>query len=199
VATRAVRRRIRDVSGPPRAQIVPSSVLAMLIFVGTEIMFFAGFVSAFTIMRASAVLWPPPNQPRLPVEETAFNTMLLLLSGAALFLARRRYRAGSPSGARVPLLLAIGLGSGFVVLQGREWVSLLAAGLTLTSSALGSFFYLIVGMHALHAVVALGVLVYAWRRLERGWLPATVLAVAEVFWYFVVLVWPILYWRVYLS
>jgi heme/copper-type cytochrome/quinol oxidase subunit 3 len=179
--------------------IVPSGVLAMLIFVGTEIMLFAGFVSAFTIMRASAVLWPPPGQPRLPVEETAFNTALLLGSGVCLFFAGRRYRAGSPSGARLPLLLAIALGLGFVVLQGREWVALLGAGLTLTSSALGSFFYLIVGMHALHALVALGVLVYAWRRLERGWLPATVLAGAEVFWYFVVLVWPILYWRVYLS
>ncbi len=192
-------RPIRDVSGPPRALIVPSGVLAMLIFVGMEIMLFAGFVSAFTIMRASAVLWPPPGQPRLPVEETAFNTLLLLLSGGALFWARRRYRRGPPSRARLPLLLAIGLGFGFVVLQGREWVSLLGAGLTLTSSALGSFFYLIVGMHALHALVALGVLVYAWRRLERGWLPAPVLAAAEVFWYFVVAVWPILYWRVYLT
>jgi heme/copper-type cytochrome/quinol oxidase subunit 3 len=179
--------------------IVPSGVLAMLIFVGTEIMLFAGFVSAFTIMRASAVLWPPPGQPRLPVEETAFNTALLLGSGVCLFFAGRRYRGGSPSGARLPLVLAIALGLGFVVLQGREWMALLGAGLTLTSSALGSFFYLIVGMHALHALVALGVLVYAWRRLERGWLPATVLAGAEVFWYFVVLVWPILYWRVYLS
>jgi heme/copper-type cytochrome/quinol oxidase subunit 3 len=199
VPTTRTGRRIEDVSGPPRALIVPSGVLAMLIFVGAEIMLFAGFVSAFTIMRASAVLWPPPNQPRLPVEETAFNTLLLLLSGVSLFFAARRHRRGSPSGARVPLALSIALGVAFVLLQGREWVSLLGAGLTLTSSALGSFFYLIVGMHALHAVVALGVLVYAWRRLQRGFLPATTLAAAEVFWYFVVAVWPVLYWRVYLS
>jgi cytochrome c oxidase subunit 3 len=170
----------------------------MLIFVGTEIMLFAGFVSAFTIMRASAVVWPPPGQPRLPVAETAFNTLLLLASGALLYLARRRYRTG-PARARAPLLGAIGLGAAFVLLQGREWIGLIADGMTLRSSALGSFFYLIVGMHALHAVVALGVLVHAWRRLERGWLPPTLLAAAEIFWYFVVGVWPILYWRVYLS
>ncbi len=66
-------------------------------------------------------------------------------------------------------------------------------------SALGSFFYLIVGMHALHTVAALGVLARAWLRLERGWLPPTSLAAAEIFWYFVVGVWPILYWRVYLA
>jgi cytochrome c oxidase subunit 3 len=171
--------------------------MGVLIFVGTEIMLFAGFVSAFTIIRASAVLWPPPGQPRLPIAETAFNTLLLLASGVSLLLTRRRFAAG-PAAMRLPLLGAIGLGASFVVLQGREWVGLIAQGLTLTSSALGSFFYLIVGMHALHAVAALAVLVYAWRRLERGWLPQSTLAAAEVFWYFVVGVWPILYWRVYL-
>src|SRR5262245_50236950 len=128
-------------------------------------MLFSGFVSAFTIMRGSAVIWPPPNQPRLPVEETAFNTLLLLASGGVLYWAHRRFRRAQAS-ARTPLLVAILLGGAFVVLQGREWVRLLAQGLTLRSSALGSFFYLIVGFHALHAVIALGILVWTWRRLS---------------------------------
>jgi cytochrome c oxidase subunit 3 len=182
----------------PRTPIVPSAVLAMLIFVVTEIMLFSGFVSAYTIMRGSAVIWPPPGQPRLPVLETAFNTLLLLASGGVLYLARRRFRISQPA-ARTPLFVAIVLGGAFVLLQGREWVSLLAQGLTLRSSALGSFFYLIVGFHALHAVVALGILVWTWRRLSLGAIPPTTLAAAEIFWYFVVGVWPVLYWRVYLS
>ena len=187
---------------PPRAtkrpELIASPVLAMLIFVITELMFFAGFISAFTIMRGSAVIWPPPGQPRLPVAETAFNTGLLLASGLLLYLGGRRYRA-RPDQARRAILVAIGLGAGFVALQGREWVQLLAQGLTMSSSALGSFFYLIVGIHALHAVVALGVLLYVWRRLGRGPVPRATLAAAEIFWYFVVGVWPFLYWRVYLS
>ncbi len=187
---------------PPRAmvrtQLVPSSVLAMLIFVITELMFFAGFVSAFTIMRGSAVIWPPLDQPRLPIAETAFNSSLLLASGVALFLAGRRFRA-RPDQTRTAMLVAIALGAGFVVLQGREWVQLLAQGLTLRSSALGSFFYLIVGMHALHAVAALGVLVWVWARMGREPVPRSTLAASEIFWYFVVGVWPVLYWRVYLS
>ena len=187
---------------PPRTtkrpELIASPVLAMLIFVITELMFFAGFISAFTIMRGSAVIWPPPGQPRLPVAETAFNTGLLLASGLLLYLGGRRYRA-RPDQARRAILVAIGLGAGFVALQGREWVQLLAQGLTMSSSALGSFFYLIVGMHALHAVVALGVLLYMWRRLGRGPVPRATLAAAEIFWYFVVGVWPFLYWRVYLS
>jgi len=186
--------------GPFRAQrapIVPSGVLGMMIFVLTEIMLFAGFVSAFTIMRASSPLWPPPGQPRLPAAETAVNTAVLLASGVALVLARRAYNRNAPS-ARKPLLAAILLGAFFVLFQGVEWVRLIADGLTLTSSNLGSFFYLIVGLHGLHAVAALGLLVYTWLRLQRGWLAQSQLATAQVFWYFVVGLWPILYGVVYL-
>jgi cytochrome c oxidase subunit 3 len=181
-----------------RRELVPSPVLAMLIFVITELMFFAGFISAFTIMRGSAVIWPPPDQPRLPVGETAFNSALLLASGAILFAGSRRFR-DRPAQLRRVLLAAIVLGGAFVVLQGREWVQLLAEGLTMHSSALGSFFYLIVGVHALHAVVALGVLLHLWLRMGRETVPRPTLAAAEIFWYFVVGVWPVLYWRVYLS
>ena len=134
----------------------------------------------------------------LPIAETAFNTLLLLASGAVLYLAYRRFQRSQAS-ARTPLLISILLGAGFVLLQGREWVSMLSQGLTLQSSALGSFFYLIVGFHALHAVVALGILTWTWRRLSRGSIPPTTLAAASIFWYFVVGVWPVLYWRVYLT
>jgi cytochrome c oxidase subunit 3 len=170
----------------------------MVIFVITELMFFAGFISAFTIMRGSAVIWPPPDQPRLPVAETAFNSALLIASGVILYAGARRFRS-RPEQLRRALLVAIVLGGAFVGLQGREWVQLLAEGLTMNSSALGSFFYLIVGVHALHALVALGVLLHLWLRMGRGSVPRPTLAAAEIFWYFVVGVWPVLYWRVYLS
>lgn len=189
--------RLRDRSRPPRTQVIPNGVMGMLIFVMTEVMLFGGFVSAFTIMRASALVWPPPGQPRLPAGETAFNTAVLLASGLALVVAGRAFRRNAPK-ARTPLLVAMLLGAFFVLCQGREWVMLLGQGFTLHSSALGSFFYLIVGFHALHAVVAIGILAYAWNRLRRGFLPAGVMGAAEVFWYFVVGIWPLLYWRVYL-
>jgi heme/copper-type cytochrome/quinol oxidase subunit 3 len=170
----------------------------MLIFVFVELMLFAGMISAFLIAGSSSVLgWPPPGQPRLPIEETAFNSVALLTSGVALWMAGRAYRRERRS-ARTPLLAAIGLGAFFVCFQGIEWVALIREGLTLTSSTHGSFFYLIVGTHALHAIGALGGLVYAFLRLRRRLLNHSTLAAASVFWYFVVGVWPILYVVVYL-
>jgi cytochrome c oxidase subunit 3 len=184
-------------SGERRAPAVPSGVLGMLIFVVAEAMLFAGLVSAFTIIRASAVVWPPRDQPRLPVEETALNTAALLASGLLLFLAQRALRNDRARAARL-LLISLLLGSFFVIFQGAEWVRLIEQGLTLTSSSLGSFFYLIIGLHALHAVAAIALLAHAWLGLRRGWLASSPLATVAVFWYFVVGVWPMLYFRVYL-
>jgi cytochrome c oxidase subunit 3 len=131
------------------------------------------------------------------VQETAVNTAALLVSGIVLVLAWFAFRKDAVN-ARIPLLLTIMLGTFFVGFQGVEWVALLGEGLTMTSSTYGSFFYLIVGTHALHAVAALGGLGWAWLRLDRGLLTTSQLATVSAFWYFVVLVWPVLYLKVYL-
>jgi cytochrome c oxidase subunit 3 len=186
---------VSEEHGEPR--VISNGVLGMSLFILTEIMFFAGMISSFSIVRASAAIWPPPDQPRLPLEETALNTLALLLSGVFLFLAQRRFDKDRES-ARTPLIIAIALGTFFVVFQGWEWASMLAQGLTITSSILGSFFYLIVGVHALHAIAAIVLLIRSWRRLESGWLQPSQLATAAVLWYFVVGAWPVVFWRVYL-
>lgn len=182
-----------------RRKLVPDGVVGMLLFIFTETMFFAGLVSAHTIVRSQMAgeMWPPFGQPRLPFEETAINTAALLVSGVVLVLAWFAYRR-EPQAARIPLLLSIGLGAFFVYFQGQEWVALIAEGLTLTSSTYGSFFYLIVGAHGLHALGALIAMGWAWARLHEGRLTSSQLATVSAFWYFVVLVWPLLYWRVYL-
>lgn len=183
----------------PRRKLVSDGVMGMLLFVFTEAMVFAGLISAHAIVksRAAGQMWPPFGQPRLPVEETAVNTAALLASGLALVFAHVAFRKSSVR-ALIPLGVAALLGAFFVGFQGREWAALLAEGLTLTSSAYGGFFYLIVGFHALHALVALGCLGWAWFRLRAGRLAETQFETVAVFWYFVVLVWPVLYLKVYL-
>ncbi|MCH2172110.1 cytochrome c oxidase subunit 3 [Myxococcota bacterium] len=193
------------------ARILSNGALAMLIFSFAEVMLFAGLVSAFTIAKANALVWPPPGQPRLPAFETAFNTLALLLSGFFLYRAQLEYwrskeATSAPvvvlqrpaAAARTPFLISILLGAFFVLFQGTEWVALLREGLTIASSQQGGFFYLIIGMHAAHAIAALALLVYAYRQLTHGNLTESLFGASTVFWYFVVLVWPVLYWRVYL-
>ena len=188
---------LRVISDPRARPILPSPILGMLIFVIAEMMMFAGLMSAFSIVKAGALGWPPPGQPRLPVEATALNTAVLLASAAFLYVANRTY-ARNRNLAKRPLFTAMGLGAFFVSFQGYEWVSLIRQGLTLTSSNHGSFFYLIVGMHGLHAIAGLSVLGWAALQLSRGRLAPSSFAATQVFWYFVVGLWPVLYFMVYL-
>ena len=184
---------------PRPKPLIASSVLGMGIFLFAEFMLFMGLVSAFVIVKSGAVgqIWPPPGQPRLPVGETAFNSAMLLLSGILLFVAHRAYRRED---ARFRWYLAgvIGLGLFFVVFQGVEWLALIEEGLTLTSSHHGAFFYLIIGCHALHAIFALCVLSFVYVKTLQGDFRETTFWAAEFFWYFVVGMWPLLYWLVYL-
>jgi len=181
-----------------RREVVPSGLLGMVIFVGTEIMFFAGLISAFTISKAGAPsgAWALPAGQMLPLASTAVNTMALFLSGVLVWIAARQYRARSQAAVQT-LLAATVLGALFVLLQGREWIGLIGRGVTLWSSALGAFFYVIVGTHAVHAVAALIGLGVAWWRLRAGRLSDGFFLAAQTFWYFVVLVWPVIYARVY--
>lgn len=191
---------LRLVGAPPRRALADNALLGMALFVFTEVMFFTGFVSAFVIVESASPpgAWPPPGQPRLPVQQTALNTLALLASGVALFVAGRRFRGARPERAQPWMAAALVLGTLFVILQGAEWVAMLRQGLTLTSSQLGSFFYLIVGTHAMHAVAAIVALALAWRTMRAGRLTSPRLGAVQLFWYFVVLVWPLLYWKVYL-
>ena len=97
------------------------------------------------------------------------------------------------------LVVTLALGSLFVGLQGIEWVRLIGYGLTVTSSSYGSIFYVLIGFHAIHVLTGVLFLalvtVFAVRnRFPRG--TASMEAVS-LFWYFVVLVWPVLYGVVY--
>lgn len=183
-----------------RRKLLDDGVLGMALFVFTETMLFAGMISAFVIVKSSALpgAWPPPSQPRLPVASTALNTVALLLSGVVLTWAYRVFAKRGQRAAFLPMGIGIALGAFFVLFQGYEWATLLGQGLTLRSSQLGAFFYLIVGAHALHAVGALAALLVFWQALRREALRPSRFRTALLFWYFVVLVWPVIYWQVYL-
>lgn len=164
----------------------PNLMVGVSLLVVAEVMFFAGLVSAYLVARAHTEVWPPLGQPRLPVAATAFNSALLILSAVTM-------RSAVQHEGRADLIRTMGLGLGFVLLQGREWVALLAHGLRIQSGVYGAFFYTLVGAHALHVLAGLAALGWIYTQRDRIYRQA-----GAVYWWFVVALWPVLYGLVYL-
>ncbi len=173
--------------------------LGMAIFLLAETMFFAGLISAYLVLRSGFDVWPPPGQPRLPWEATACGSFLLFSSGAMLFAVRRFARRGQWISMRRTMAATLGLGSGFLLIQGFEWTRLLGFGLRAKNSVYAGTFYLLIGCHGLHVVAGLAYLLYVSRRLgpASSLSPGKRLAPALTYWTFVVALWPLLYGLVY--
>lgn len=195
--------RAADAASPSDREAVRDSaaLLGIKLFLGSEAVLFATLIVAYLALRTQAAVWPPPGQPRLPIEVTGLNTLVLLASGYTVGLALRAARRGDRTVCRRWLVLTLGLGTTFLIVQGSEWMRLIGFGLRASTGTYGGMFYSIVGVHALHVAVAVGVLTaLLWRdrsgRFSRARLVDV--SVGYLCWSFVVGVWPPLYALVYL-
>jgi heme/copper-type cytochrome/quinol oxidase subunit 3 len=185
----------------PREHRLEPAKLGLLLFIVMEVMFFAGLISAFIMFRFSPIPWPPAGQPRLPVLVTGLNTLLLLFSGFSFYRALKDLRADKYTAFLSGLEVTTWLGFLFLFVQGAEWVRLLNFGLTLSSGIFGGFFYSLVGLHALHAAGGLLALFWVRRRAYRAaYVRGKILGVelCQMYWFFVVGLWPVLFVLVYL-
>ncbi len=194
----------KSFDGPPSRNESPidRAFLGLLIFLGAEIMFFAGLISAFLILRAGSVAWPPPNQPRLPLFVTGCNTLILLASAFTMHRAVLAIRANETKSLAAWLVITATLGVTFLAVQGVEWVRLVQYGLTVQSSVYGGTFYTLIGAHALHVFAAVLILFFTTFRALRGYYTKPRhhgLVLCRLYWLFVVALWPVLFVLVYLN
>ncbi len=185
-------------SWPP----VSNARLGMWMLIASETMFFGGMIGAFLMLRLNAPVWPPPQQPRLPIAVTAVNTLVLLASSGTVALAVRAVRANDRRRLAAWLGRTAGLGAVFLAVQGAEWLRLVRFGLTVSSGAYGATFYTLIGTHGVHVLAALVWLGLVRLAAGRGRYTArdhVGVATCAMYWHFVVALWPVLYLLVYLA
>lgn len=190
--------------GNLRKPLIPSGVIGMMFLISTEIMLFSGFISGFLVNQSERPgAWAAPWEKALPVEQTSFNTVLLLLSAVSMFLSIFYMKRNDLKKMNSWLILTAVLGTLFVGLQGREWMALISFGMTTSSSLYGAFFYMIIGAHGLHVSLGVLLLLYLLWKTNRSQISVErksyILFVGSLYWYFVVFLWPVLYYLVYFS
>jgi cytochrome c oxidase subunit 3 len=185
----------------PRTPAVSNTQIAMVAVIVSELMLFAGLIGGYLIFRLRAVEWPPEGLPRLPIALTAVNTLVLLASAWPMRAALVSMRANRVAEAGRAATLAALLGGVFVATQGVEWFRLVRHGLTLGSGGYGAAFYVLIGCHAVHVLIAIAFVSVIALLARRGHFDAqrhAALEMCTVYWYFVVALWVGLFGLVYL-
>ncbi len=180
-------------------KLLSNKVFATLIFIFTEVMFFTALISAFLIIRGDEkVSWEIPLGVKLPVLATAYNSLVLIGSGLLLFLAGLSFKKERSEKIRSLLGWSTVLGAFFVCFQGYEWMQLISYGLTMKSSIFGACFFLLIGTHGIHALLGVLVLAYLYM-ISKNKLDHENIKAVQIFWFFIVGLWPLLYGLVYFG
>ncbi|WP_100346166.1 cytochrome c oxidase subunit 3 [Compostimonas suwonensis] len=189
----------------------PNTVaVGTIVWLGSEVMFFAGlFAIYFTLRSTSPELWEF-EAGRLNVPYATVNTIILVLSSFScqfgVFAAERlqsRRTGWKPTqwGMVEWFFVSFALGAVFVSGQVLEYATLVSEGITLSSNAYGSAFYMTTGFHALHVtgglIAFLLVIGRAFAVKTFGHKEATSAIVVSYYWHFVDVVWIGLFLVIY--
>ena len=186
--------------------------IGTVVWLASELMFFAGLFAMYFTLRASRPdIWED-NVHKLNVTFALINTIILVLSSVAcqmgVFAAEqlKPRRTGSllnvkAWGMAEWFVLTFIMGAIFVAGQAYEYATLVSEGVTIASSAYGSAFYITTGFHALHVtaglVAFLLIIGRAYVAKRFGHYEATSAIVVSYYWHFVDVVWLALFAVVY--
>jgi cytochrome c oxidase subunit 3 len=171
-----------------------------IVWLSSELMFFAGLFAIYFTVRAQHVgEWPPPPT-ELDVPYALVVTIVLVASSFTCQLGVFAAERGDVFGLRRWYLVTLAMGTFFVVGQAYEYYNLVHEGTTIPSSAYGTVFYLATGFHGLHVIGGLVAFVFLLIRTKLSkFTPAqaTAAIVVSYYWHFVDVVWIALFSVIY--
>ncbi len=171
------------------------------LFVTGDMLMFALFFAAFVHGYVHSPELYRTSQARLDQTLGVLNTVLLLSSSwlvATAVAAARRERGRTTS---VLFLLAFACGVGFLIVKFFEWREKFRSGVTLTTNDFFMYYFIFCGIHLLHVVVGLGVLLFMARYSRSGLFDSKRIHVIEsgaTYWHMVDSLWIGLFGLLYL-
>jgi cytochrome c oxidase subunit 3 len=203
------------------AQQFDTAKLGMWAFLGQELLFFSGLFVAYGVYRS----WYPEmfraSSHQLDKIMGGTNTVVLLFSSFTAAMAVRSAQVGNKKATGNYLLVTIACAFGFLAIKFFEYkhkfeggllpgryfhphVEHLVQGSAPLPTNSGSFFsiyFMMTGVHGVHVLVGIGVLIWIWLRNQRGEFSKeyfTPVDIAALYWHLVDLVWIYLFPLLYL-
>ena len=196
------------------AQQREASALGMWVFLVTEVMFFGGMFLAYAVYRSAFPAAFSTASNTLNVVIGAVNTGVLICSSFTMVMAVHAARIGSRKLLILFLILTLLLGGVFLGVKAYEWnekfVEHHVPGPTFhlegtdqqgQAQLFFSLYFAMTGVHALHMVIGVGILLVLIFQAYAGRYTAeynTPVDMAGLYWHFVDIIWIYLFPLLYL-
>lgn len=190
-----------------------SCKVGMWLFLLQEVLFFSPLFVGYGVFRALYhEAWNEASH-MLDWKLGGLNTLILISSSFTMALAVRAAQTGNRKQLVNNLLITIACAFGFLVVKYFEYthkihMGLLPAGMFTyqglehpKASLFFSLYFVMTGLHALHVIIGIGILIWILLRSKRGDFDAhyfTPVELTGLYWHFVDLVWIFLYPLLYL-
>ena len=183
----------------------------MILFIASEVLFFAAFFWAFfdaslypvapnqpIRTEATGGIWPPKGISIIaPFDLPLMNTLILLLSGTTATWAHHAIIEGNQKDAVRGLLCTVLLGLVFTSVQAYEYIH---APFTFSQDIYTSTFFMATGFHGFHVLVGTIFLIVCLIRAAKGQFKPKQhfgFEAAAWYWHFVDVVWLFLFFCIY--
>ena len=182
---------------------ISNVILGMLLFITSEVMFFAGLFAAYFNVRAAAPAWPPVEfQDKLHVLPLVGPaTVLLILSSFTCQVGVWAIHRNDRRGLTRAIAVTVILGATFLTMQGIDYTLLYGEGVRLDAGPFGTTYYTLTGFHGAHVlggVIMLSVVLYRSMAGQFSSRHHDMVEATSLYWHFVDVVWIMLFSTLYI-
>jgi nitric oxide reductase NorE protein len=171
------------------------------VFLFGDMLVFGVFFATFMYQRGRAPELFDESRRTLSIGIGLTNTLILLTSSLFVATAIRAIRTSERRAAQLLLIGAIACGLAFVGLKAVEYTAKVNAGHVPNANAFYLYFFILTGIHLIHVLIGIAILVLLFTQARRTELSAQRTALIEggaCFWHLVDLLWIVLFPLLYL-
>lgn len=157
----------RHALGPPRPPTeVPkgTNLMGVLLALVADAMLLATLLAVWFTLKANSPTWPP-NSVDLNTYIPSVVTITAVMSGVFMQWAVSSIRRNDQRSATAAMILTLFLG---IAIVNAQWYSMVQADFGINDHTYGTLYFLLIGYHAVHMVLAVGALILVGSRALVG-------------------------------
>ncbi len=187
---------------PETSTGLPSTKLAMWLFLASDCLFFGALIATYVLYRGSDPHGGPTPKDVFDIGYTSVSSFVLLGSSLTMVLGLSAAQRRDFGRMRIWIVATAMLGMTFVGGQVFEFTRFHQEGLSLSTNLFGTTFFVLTGFHGAHVVIGILMLLslvglsYADKLPEAD--PSFPIEMVGLYWHFVDIVWIVIFTVVYL-